>query len=57
MEYLAINQSQVFPSFVNGMLEGQEKLDEVIGQTLEVNREQFLGGVGDFVAVSYGRSR
>lgn len=57
VEFLATEGQQVFPDFVHGMLEGGDKLDEVVGATLGLNREQFLAGAGEFVANHYGQGR
>jgi hypothetical protein len=44
-----------FPTFVRGMLEGGEKLDEMLEQVYGGSREEFLEGTGDWVAEHYGR--
>jgi hypothetical protein len=44
-----------FPTFLHGMLEGQEKLDEVLQNVYGGNREQFLNLTGEWVAARYGR--
>ncbi len=46
---------QGFPAFVNGMLQGGEKLDEVLQKVYGGTREEFLDGTGDWVAAHYGR--
>ncbi len=56
-EWLSSTAPQVFPSFIQGMLQGKEKLDEVIRGCFgdEVTREQFLEQWGEFVASQYRR--
>lgn len=57
LEYLAANWRPALPSFIIGMLEGQEKLDDVIGSRFNANRQQFLDASGRWVGLRYGRSR
>ncbi len=57
LEFMASEGAQTFTTFVRGMLEGQEKLDQVIGEILGANREQFLAGAGEFVMSQYARAR
>jgi hypothetical protein len=45
------------PYFLKGMLEGGEKLDDVIAQCLQGNREAFLAASGEFIGANYGRGR
>jgi hypothetical protein len=53
-EWLAAEARPFFGAFVRGMLDGQEKLDDVIGNVLEGNRVQFLAEFREWVATSYG---
>jgi hypothetical protein len=49
---------QGFPTFVNGMLGGTGKLDEMLRKVYEYNsREDFFVDTGDFVATRYGRDQ
>ena len=56
-EWISSAAPDAMPYFLKGMLEGGEKLDDVIARCLQGNREQFLAGSGDFVSSHYGRSR
>ena len=55
-EWLAASASRNYPAFVQGMLGGGDKLDEVIQGVLGGNREEFLGYSGQWVA-RYGAGR
>jgi hypothetical protein len=44
-----------FPAFVNGMLQGGEKLDEMLQKVFGGTREQFIEDTGNWVASSYGK--
>jgi hypothetical protein len=44
-----------FPAFVNGMLQGGEKLDEMLQKVFEGNREEFIEDTGNWVASQYGK--
>jgi hypothetical protein len=44
-----------FGAFVNGMLQGGEKLDEMLGKVFEGTREEFIEDTGNWVAKRYGR--
>jgi mono/diheme cytochrome c family protein len=47
-----------FPTFVNGMMGGTAKLDEMLRKVYEYNsREEFFVDTGDFVATRYGRDQ
>ena len=46
-----------FPAFVQGMSKGKEKLDDVLKDVYQANREQFLNLTGDWVAERYGRDQ
>jgi mono/diheme cytochrome c family protein len=55
---LSSDLRQGFPTFVNGMLGGADKLDEMLRKVYEYeSREEFLGDTGDFVATRYGRDQ
>jgi hypothetical protein len=56
-EWLAANAKAYYPAFVQGMLEGEGKLDETIQNVLNGNREQFLAATGEWVAMHYGLGR
>ncbi|HEV3167920.1 MAG TPA: c-type cytochrome domain-containing protein [Isosphaeraceae bacterium] len=58
MEWLASTERNRFPLFVRGMLEGQQKLDDVI-QVLwgGASRQAFLTEWGTWVGARYGRGR
>ncbi len=43
-----------FPAFVNGMLQGGEKLDEMLDKVFEGTREEFIEDTGNWVAKRYG---
>jgi mono/diheme cytochrome c family protein len=59
IEWLAAAWRLQFPNFVRGMLQGPEKLDDVIRMCFgdSVNRDQFLEGWGQWVAAYYRRPR
>jgi hypothetical protein len=44
-----------FGRFVNGMLQGGEKLDEMLEKAFNGTRQEFIEGTGDWVAKRYGR--
>jgi hypothetical protein len=44
-----------FPAFVNGMLQGGEKLDEMLQKVFEGTREEFIEDTGNWVANQYGK--
>jgi hypothetical protein len=55
---LSSDLRQGFPTFVNGMLGGAGKLDEMLRKVYEyTGREDFLVDTGDFVATQYGRNQ
>jgi Planctomycete cytochrome C len=55
-EWMAANApSQVVANFVQVMLEGQAKLDDAIGNCLNLNRQEFLDGSGLWLSERYGR--
>jgi mono/diheme cytochrome c family protein len=47
--------SRSFPAFVTGMLEGGEKLDEILGRVYRATREDFINDTGEWVAARYGQ--
>ena len=55
VEAMMSEMRQGFPAFVNGMLQGGDKLDEVLQEVYGGTREEFLDGTGDWVASHYGR--
>lgn len=57
VEWLVAEYRPAFAGFARGMIEGGDKLDDVLGQTLNANREQFLQGAGRWVAARYGSRR
>ncbi len=56
-EWMNTADRRVVPAFVQGMLEGGDKLDDVLGNVLNMSREQFLTITGEFVGTTYGRLR
>ena len=55
-EWMAANGSPaVIANFVQIMLEGQGKLDDAIGNCLNMSRQEFLDGSGLWLAERYGR--
>jgi len=56
-EWMAANDSskKSVPNFVQAMLEGQGKLDEAIGNCLNLDRESFLNLSGEWLVERYGR--
>lgn len=48
---------QLFPSFVREMLDGGEKLDEVVQNLFGMNRNEFLQRTGEYVEARSGRGR
>jgi hypothetical protein len=57
VEAMMSGMRQGFPAFVNGMLQGGDKLDEVLATVYGGSREEFLEGIGDWVASHYGRQQ
>jgi hypothetical protein len=55
VEAMMSGMRQGFPAFVNGMLHGGDKLDEVLQTVYGGTRDEFLDGTGDWVASRYGR--
>jgi mono/diheme cytochrome c family protein len=55
VEAMMSGMQQGFPAFVNGMLHGGGKLDEVLQTVYGGTRDEFLDGTGDWVASHYGR--
>jgi mono/diheme cytochrome c family protein len=55
VEAMMSGMHQGFPAFVNGMVQGGEKLDEVLQTVYGGSRDEFLDGTGDWVASHYGR--
>ncbi len=55
VEAMMSGMSQGFPAFVSGMLQGGDKLDEMLKKVYGGTREEFLDGTGDWVAAHYGR--
>jgi len=55
VEAMMSGMREGFPIFVRGMLQGGEKLDEVLEKVYGGNRDEFLDGTGDWVAEHYGR--
>ena len=45
---------QALAAFVKGMEAGQEKLDDVLGNVMNMTRQQFLAGSAQFVMQHYG---
>jgi hypothetical protein len=54
---LSSDMRQRFPNFVAGMLEGGDKLDDVLQGVYGGNREQFINATGEWVAQKYGQLR
>jgi Planctomycete cytochrome C len=46
---------QRFPAFVNGMLQGGEKLDEMLQKNFNGTREEFIQETGNWVFNQYGK--
>jgi mono/diheme cytochrome c family protein len=57
VEWLATVDRSVAPAFVQGMLAGGEKLDDVLTEVMSSNRAQLLAVTGAFVVENYGRGR
>jgi hypothetical protein len=55
VEAMMSGMRQRFPAFVNGMIQGGGKLDEVLLAVYGGTRDEFLDGTGDWVAAHYGR--
>lgn len=49
------SMSQGFPEFVHGMLQGGDKLDDVLKEVYGGTREEYLEITGDWIATHYGR--
>jgi hypothetical protein len=45
---------QGFPAFANGMLEGTEKLDDMLRKVYRGSREELITYSGEWVAQRYG---
>ena len=56
-EWMNAQDRGVIPEFTQAMLEGGEKLDDVLGNVLNMSRQQFLQLSGEFVASNYGNVR
>lgn len=54
LEWLSSVNRSVIPPFINGMLAGGDKLDDVIANVLNGTREQFLANSGEFVGTRMG---
>ena len=52
---MSSEMSQRFPRFVSGMLEGGEKLDDMLQAVYGGTREQFIISTGEWVAQRYGQ--
>ena len=46
-----------FPAFAQGMSKGKEKLDDVLRDAYQANREEFLNRTGAWVAERYGQDQ
>jgi mono/diheme cytochrome c family protein len=57
IEWQASMQAAQFTAFARMMLDGPERLDDVLKQIWDVSREEFLNEWGGWVAESYGRGR
>ena len=55
LEWIAANDSSSLSSLVKEMGAGGNKLDEAIGKVLNMSRQDFLSGSGEFVESRYGR--
>jgi hypothetical protein len=55
-EFLGNNYTQAYPAFIQGMLEGGEKFDDVVAACLDANRAQFLTSAGEWVGQAYARN-
>jgi mono/diheme cytochrome c family protein len=55
VEAMMSGMRQGFPDFVQGMLQGGDKLDEVLKDVYGGSREEFLDGTADWIASHYGR--
>jgi hypothetical protein len=53
VESMMSEMRQGFPQFVNGMLAGGEKLDEMLEKVYGGTRDEFLEGTGDWIAARY----
>ena len=57
-EWLSANASPIaFSGFVQGMLQGQGKLDDCLQTNFNMTREEFLVGSAEWVGTRYGRGR
>ena len=54
VEAMMSGMRQGFPAFVNGMVQGGDKLDEILQNGLRRHPREFLDGTGDWVAAHYG---
>jgi mono/diheme cytochrome c family protein len=55
---MSSNLRQGFPTFLHGMLEGQAKLDEMLGKVYDgASRDDFITSTGEWIATSYGQLR
>jgi hypothetical protein len=57
LEWMNSEARAVVPAFIQGMLAGQEKLDDVIAKVLNGTREEFLAGSQQFVGMNYGTAQ
>ena len=55
VEAMMSEMRQGVPAFVRGMMQGKEKLDEVLQAVYGGSRDEFLDGTGEWVASHYGR--
>ncbi len=55
LEWVAANDPSSLSHLVREMGAGGPKLDEAIGKVLNMSRQDFLGGSGEFVESRYGR--
>jgi mono/diheme cytochrome c family protein len=57
IEWLATEAPSTLPRFIHGLLEGGEKLDDVISSVLNVTREEFYNRSYQFIGTRYGKVR
>jgi hypothetical protein len=55
VEAMMSGMRQGFSAFVTGMLQGGEKLDDVLQNVYGGSRDEFLDGTGNWVAEHYGK--
>jgi mono/diheme cytochrome c family protein len=55
VEAMMSGMRQGFPDFVQGMIQGGDKLDDMLKEVYGGTREEFLDGTADWVAAHYGR--